>query len=57
MINPKIIEAIESQFNKERFLFWYDTDKDYATGIKELSIANAKILLIDEMPALSRVCK
>ena len=53
MINPKIIEAIESKFNKERFLFWYDTDKDYSNDIKELSITNAKILLIDELPSLN----
>lgn len=53
MINPKIIEAIESQFTKERFLFWYDTDKDYLSCIHTLSIVNAKILLADELPALS----
>lgn len=53
MINPKITEAIESQFTKERFVFWYDTDQEYSSGIKDLTVPNAKVIFIDEVPSLS----
>lgn len=53
MLNPKITEAIQSQLTKERFLFWYDTDKEYVACVKELTIVNTKILMVDEVPALA----
>jgi len=52
MLNPKIIEKIESQLNKERFLFWYDEDEEHLACIKELSFTHAVVLLVEEMPAL-----
>lgn len=52
MINPKITEKIESQLTKERFLFWYDTDQEYQSCIKDLSIPNVTVFCTDEEPAL-----
>jgi len=53
MINPKITEAIESQFTKERFIFWCDTDAEYDDCINDLSMHQIKIINIDKVPALS----
>ena len=53
MINPKILEAIESQLTKERFLFWYDTDVEYQDCIRELAVNHAEVIFVDETPALS----
>lgn len=53
MLNPKITEAIASQFIKERFLFWYDTDKEYQPCISEIGMPNTTVVLADETPALS----
>lgn len=53
MLNPKITEAIESQFTKERFLFWYDTDQEYLSCINDSVILNVKLLMVDEIPALA----
>lgn len=53
MLNPKIVEAIESQFTKERFLFWHDTDQEYVACVGDLFIPKAKLLLVDDLPALA----
>lgn len=53
MLNPKVVDAIESQFTKERFLFWYDTDQEYVACVGDLVISKAKLLLVDDLPALA----
>ena len=53
MLNPKITEAIESQFTKERFLFWYDTDQEYVACVSDSVIPNAKLILVDDLPSLA----
>jgi len=53
MLNPKITEAIASQFNQERFLFWCDTEQAYLQCVQALTIANVKLMMTDELPALA----
>lgn len=52
MLNPKILEAIESQFTKERFLFWYDTEGEYLECISQVAIDGVRLVMSDTVPAL-----
>lgn len=52
MLNPKILEAIKSQFTQERFLFWYDTEQEYLDCIKDFKLSNVVVMLVEEVPAL-----
>jgi len=53
MLNPKVLEAITTQFTKERFLFWYDTDQAYLACVKDLTLPNVKLLMTDDLPSLA----
>lgn len=54
MLNQKIIDAIKSQFTKERFLFWDDTEGQYLECIPQLAIDGVRLVMSDEAPALAK---
>lgn len=53
MLNQKIIDSIKSQFTKERFLFWYDTEGQYLECIPQLAIDGVRLVMSDEAPAIA----
>lgn len=53
MLNQKIIDSIKSQFTKERFLFWYDTEKEYLECISSLALEGVRLVMTDTSAALA----
>lgn len=53
MLNQKIIDSIQSQLTKERFLFWYDTEKEYLECISSLALEGVRLVMTDNSAALA----